>query len=198
MKSQLPFVILWAPYAALAFTATSTSRRFSTYIFADQEKLLREEILNRNAEIDLEGKYAIADGEFLDKLDETVQSPESTKVMDTTLNMQLSEESVQGKDRQSLLSKMERITKPRAYPLFLAEKAVEIVEDAIGDIAKKLGQSSASLNGVGRKEKLVILGSGWGAVSFVKDIDTELYDVTIISPRNHFTFTPMLVCCFYS
>ena len=42
------------------------------------------------------------------------------------------------------------------------------------------------------KERIVVLGTGWGAASFLKDIDTSLYDVTIISPRNYFLFTPML------
>ncbi|CAB9521114.1 Internal alternative NAD(P)H-ubiquinone oxidoreductase A1, mitochondrial [Seminavis robusta] len=42
------------------------------------------------------------------------------------------------------------------------------------------------------REKIVVLGTGWGAVSFLKGIDTSLYDVTVISPRNYFLFTPML------
>ncbi|GJP47908.1 hypothetical protein CLOM_g7079 [Closterium sp. NIES-68] len=43
----------------------------------------------------------------------------------------------------------------------------------------------------GRK-RVVVLGSGWGAVSFLKAIDARAYDVTIISPRNFFLFTPLL------
>lgn len=42
------------------------------------------------------------------------------------------------------------------------------------------------------KEKIVILGSGFGAISFVKAINLQLYSVTIVSPRNHFLFTPLL------
>jgi len=42
------------------------------------------------------------------------------------------------------------------------------------------------------KKKLVILGTGFAAFSLVKKIRTDLYDVTVISPRNHFLFTPLL------
>lgn len=42
------------------------------------------------------------------------------------------------------------------------------------------------------KPKLVILGSGWGALSVVRELDTSKYDVTIVSPRNYFLFTPLL------
>jgi hypothetical protein len=43
-----------------------------------------------------------------------------------------------------------------------------------------------------RKERLVVLGSGWGAVALVKNIDPALYDVTLVSPRNYFLNTPLL------
>ena len=42
------------------------------------------------------------------------------------------------------------------------------------------------------REKLVILGSGWGAVALVKNIDPNLYDVSVVSPRNFFLNTPLL------
>ena len=42
------------------------------------------------------------------------------------------------------------------------------------------------------KPNVVILGSGWGAISFLKHIDTKQYNVSIISPRNYFLFTPLL------
>jgi NADH dehydrogenase FAD-containing subunit len=43
-----------------------------------------------------------------------------------------------------------------------------------------------------KRSKLVVLGSGWASLAFVKDIDKRLYDVVVISPRNNFLFTPML------
>ncbi|KAK2813393.1 External alternative NADH-ubiquinone oxidoreductase mitochondrial [Emmonsiellopsis sp. PD_5] len=45
------------------------------------------------------------------------------------------------------------------------------------------------------KKTLVILGTGWGSVSFLKRLDTENYNVVVISPRNFFLFTPLLPSC---
>ncbi len=42
------------------------------------------------------------------------------------------------------------------------------------------------------KPKLVVLGTGFAAFSLVHDIDTAAYHATVISPRNHFLFTPLL------
>lgn len=42
------------------------------------------------------------------------------------------------------------------------------------------------------KPRIVVLGTGFAAFSFVKAIDTRHYDVTVVSPRNHFLFTPLL------
>lgn len=38
----------------------------------------------------------------------------------------------------------------------------------------------------------MVLGSGWAAVSFLKKIDKDRFDVTCISPRNYFLMTPLL------
>ncbi|CAK7221855.1 NADH:ubiquinone oxidoreductase [Sporothrix curviconia] len=45
------------------------------------------------------------------------------------------------------------------------------------------------------KKTLVILGTGWGSVSLLKKLDTENYNVVVISPRNYFLFTPLLPSC---
>jgi NADH:ubiquinone reductase (non-electrogenic) len=42
------------------------------------------------------------------------------------------------------------------------------------------------------RKKVVVLGSGWGAMSFLRKIDPSLYDITIVSPRPFFFYTPML------
>src|SRR5688572_6642194 len=42
------------------------------------------------------------------------------------------------------------------------------------------------------RKRLVILGSGFAAFMILKKIDVGRYDVTIVSPRNHFLFTPLL------
>ena len=38
------------------------------------------------------------------------------------------------------------------------------------------------------RERLVVLGSGWGAVALLKNIDPTLYDVSVVSPRNFLAF----------
>lgn len=42
------------------------------------------------------------------------------------------------------------------------------------------------------KKKLVVLGSGFGAFSALKELDSDLFDIKIVSPRNHFLFTCLL------
>jgi hypothetical protein len=42
------------------------------------------------------------------------------------------------------------------------------------------------------KPRVVVLGSGWAGCRLMKGIDTDLYDVVCVSPRNHMVFTPLL------
>ncbi|XP_058749844.1 external alternative NAD(P)H-ubiquinone oxidoreductase B2, mitochondrial-like [Vicia villosa] len=42
------------------------------------------------------------------------------------------------------------------------------------------------------KKKVVVLGTGWAATSFMKNLDNPKYEVQVISPRNYFAFTPLL------
>eukprot|EP01126_Amoeba_proteus_P065181 TRINITY_DN9225_c0_g2_i28.p1 TRINITY_DN9225_c0_g2~~TRINITY_DN9225_c0_g2_i28.p1 ORF type:complete len:486 (+),score=97.94 TRINITY_DN9225_c0_g2_i28:74-1531(+) len=42
------------------------------------------------------------------------------------------------------------------------------------------------------KEKVVILGSGFGSTSLLSDLNCNKFDVTVISPRSYFLFTPLL------
>ncbi|CEG65172.1 hypothetical protein RMATCC62417_02009 [Rhizopus microsporus] len=42
------------------------------------------------------------------------------------------------------------------------------------------------------KEKVIILGSGWAGFKLMRDLDKEKYDVSVVSPRNYFVFTPLL------
>eukprot|EP00891_Asterochloris_glomerata_P000602 jgi/Astpho2/602/fgenesh1_pg.00013_%23_29_t len=40
--------------------------------------------------------------------------------------------------------------------------------------------------------RVVVLGTGWAAARLAHDLDTRKYDLTVISPRNHMVFTPLL------
>lgn len=42
------------------------------------------------------------------------------------------------------------------------------------------------------KKRVMVLGTGWGGHAVSKVVDTGLYEVVIVSPRNFFLFTPML------
>ncbi|KAL2915350.1 NADH:ubiquinone oxidoreductase [Polyrhizophydium stewartii] len=45
------------------------------------------------------------------------------------------------------------------------------------------------------KKTIAVLGSGWAATSFLSGLDTENYNVVVVSPRNYFLFTPLLPSC---
>lgn len=42
------------------------------------------------------------------------------------------------------------------------------------------------------KPRIVVVGSGWSAHSFMKIIEADSFEVLCISPRPYFVFTPML------
>ena len=43
-----------------------------------------------------------------------------------------------------------------------------------------------------KRKKVVILGSGWGALSCLNHLTPGQFEVTVVSPRNYFLFTPLL------
>lgn len=45
---------------------------------------------------------------------------------------------------------------------------------------------------IGTKPRIIVLGTGWGAVPLLKHIDTRKYEVVCVSPRNYFLMTPLL------
>ncbi|KAL1979543.1 hypothetical protein VTN96DRAFT_5590 [Rasamsonia emersonii] len=42
------------------------------------------------------------------------------------------------------------------------------------------------------REKVVVLGSGWGGYIFSRRLSDEQYSCTVVSPRSYFVFTPLL------
>jgi len=47
----------------------------------------------------------------------------------------------------------------------------------------------------GKKPKVVVLGTGWAATTFIKGLSVEeaqMYDITLVAPRNYFLYTPLL------
>ncbi|KAK8612599.1 hypothetical protein V6N13_092710 [Hibiscus sabdariffa] len=45
---------------------------------------------------------------------------------------------------------------------------------------------------VPKKKKVVLLGTGWAGMSFLKSLNNPTYEVEVVSPRNFFVFTPLL------
>lgn len=58
--------------------------------------------------------------------------------------------------------------------------------------SKRWASVEDETNFASKKKRLVVLGSGWAAVSMLRNIDTDLWDVVCISPRNYFLMTPLL------
>ncbi|CAF1171120.1 unnamed protein product [Adineta steineri] len=55
--------------------------------------------------------------------------------------------------------------------------------------SKEVSESDST---TGTKPRIVVLGTGWGAVPLLKHIDTQKYEVVCVSPRNYFLMTPLL------
>ncbi|KAH7683428.1 NADH:ubiquinone reductase (non-electrogenic) protein [Dioscorea alata] len=53
-------------------------------------------------------------------------------------------------------------------------------------------ENDPKLPQVSTKKRIVVLGTGWAGISFLKNLNAYLYDVQVVSPRNYFTFTPLL------
>ncbi len=151
--------LLFLSAPSAAFAPAKLSQRTNTRIFGGDFESVKEELKEKSSLVDAE--------------DEIKYAPSND------------EEVVE----MNLEAKIERMMKPRAYPLFLAEKGTMIVEEAISSVFK---EDKIPLSNGAKKERIVVLGTGWGAAAFLKDVDTDRYDVTVISPRNHFLFTPML------
>lgn len=53
-------------------------------------------------------------------------------------------------------------------------------------------EDSPSMEAQRDKPKLVILGTGWGSVAMLKEMNKGDYHITVVSPESYFLFTPML------
>ena len=89
---------------------------------------------------------------------------------------------------------LQQLTSKRSYIRIIAERLIQSIDD--NQLANSLKEKYERLDFVKKPddalEKIVILGTGWGSHSFLKTVDATKYDITVISPRNYFTFTPML------
>eukprot|EP00904_Undaria_pinnatifida_P011571 jgi/Undpi1/7544/HiC_scaffold_22.g10017.m1 len=82
------------------------------------------------------------------------------------------------------------IKKDRPYVALLAEKATETVDSILHSADASKRERHIRAGAV--KPRVVVLGTGWAAHALLKEIDSTKVDVTTVSPRNFFLFTPML------
>jgi NADH:ubiquinone reductase (non-electrogenic) len=68
------------------------------------------------------------------------------------------------------------------------KKKTLVILGKISSLHQPFASKSLPTNGIR-------IGTGWGSVSLLKKLDTENYNVIVISPRNYFLFTPLLPSC---
>lgn len=82
-------------------------------------------------------------------------------------------------------------------PLELAwSRAMDTVEDAVIHARRMpydIGWYTPDEDEVTNRETIVVLGSGWAAHALLKCADNFKLRIIVVSPTNHFVFTPMLV-----
>ena len=84
-----------------------------------------------------------------------------------------------------------RLKTKRPYLSIVTERLMQAVDDyQQSSRIKNSGEEFGSNKG--KRERIVVLGTGWGGHSFLKTVDASRYEVLTISPRNYFMFTPML------
>ncbi|KAF3059519.1 putative NADH dehydrogenase [Daldinia childiae] len=59
-------------------------------------------------------------------------------------------------------------------------------------IPRGIRQASTTTQNGRKKERVVILGSGWAGYGFARSLDPKKYERIMISPRSYFVFTPLL------
>mmetsp|Transcript_17441 Transcript_17441/g.49524 ORF Transcript_17441/g.49524 Transcript_17441/m.49524 type:complete len:510 (+) Transcript_17441:95-1624(+) len=69
----------------------------------------------------------------------------------------------------------------------------KVVNDDLDDVSYAIRKRFYPAPAVDERKKVVVLGSGWGAMAFVRKLDPDLYNVTMVSPRPFFFYTPLLV-----
>lgn len=79
----------------------------------------------------------------------------------------------------------------KTTPLYEYAQAQRAVEESDSEY-ENVKYPTLEATKTGEKPRVVVLGSGWAACRFLKGLDTKLYDVVCISPRNHMVFTPLL------
>lgn len=96
---------------------------------------------------------------------------------------------------------IQELTKERPYIQFLSEKAVTVLDDTFLSLKESITAPDPSefrrrvkegKESKDTRQRIVVLGTGWGAHAFLQSVDAVKYEVVVVSPRNFMLFTPML------
>lgn len=68
----------------------------------------------------------------------------------------------------------------------------ERVVDTVDDVFVRRRAGADATGPAATRLRVVVLGTGWGANALLSQLDGAQFDVTVVSPRNYFLFTPML------
>jgi len=93
---------------------------------------------------------------------------------------------------QGNLNYCDRIT---PLPFVILERVLDTAEDAFLHLRRlpyDWGWRQEDPASKRCRKTVVVLGCGWAAHAFLKVVDTEKFRVIVVSPTNHFVFTPML------
>ncbi|GIL54148.1 hypothetical protein Vafri_9702 [Volvox africanus] len=93
---------------------------------------------------------------------------------------------------KALLASLPAIARQHRQFLPTIAGSIRIVQREYAIIPKAAPATADQLPLRTGRPRLVILGTGWAAARLAHDIDPKLYDITVISPRNHMVFTPLL------
>lgn len=77
-------------------------------------------------------------------------------------------------------------------PLVIIERTLDTVEDAIVHLRRKPYDLGWRAPPSDDRKTVVVLGSGWAAHALLKVADSYKLRIVVVSPTNHFVFTPML------
>ena len=90
---------------------------------------------------------------------------------------------------QEDIEALDRLDPPRQLTLSSSKKAAE--ESSEPATYKGIPIIDYETNG-DTKPRLVVLGTGWGSVSMLKNLERGAYEVWVVSPTNYFLFTPLI------
>ena len=99
-----------------------------------------------------------------------------------------------GRFSRSWLTLQRGLEQDAGWLQLIGDRSLDALDDALfrNSYVKSHG-AARSTRDTSKRQQVVVLGSGWGANAVLSQLkNANNVDVTVISPRNYFLFTPML------